>query len=163
MSIYEKKHALYRQYCKELDQFRSAPLTESDVTLYTWCESYLNDENCTWRNIFTKRNELAGFLIIGKGGCEKHPHADYGIAQAYIDPKYRKAGLMTKAVNEYLEKHQGIYSLLVIKQNEYALKFWNNLFLKADYTPHELDDKFVNSEGEQLILLGFAPRNTNKK
>ena len=157
MSIYEKKHTLYRQYCEELDLFRPIPLAETDAVLDNWCDCYISATNCSWRNIFNEENELVGFLIIGKDGCEKHPHADFGIAQAYVDPNYRKNGLMTQAVNEYIEKHKGIYSVLVIKQNEYALNFWNNLFTKAGYVPHELDTRFVNNEDEELILLGFAP------
>lgn len=158
MSIYKKKHELYQEYCRELDLYRSIPIVADDSTVDIWCDDYINDPNCTWRNIFDKESgDLVGFLIIGKNGSEKHPDADYGIAQAYVKPEFRKIGLMTSAVHEYLEKHNGIYSLLVIKNNEYALKFWSKLFAGADYKTCNLDERFVNDNGDELVLLGFKP------
>lgn len=170
MSIYEQKHNLYRDYCKELEQYKEKSDTESEFqtdnhsNVDIWCDDYINDKNCTWKNIFDDASgELAGFLIIGKGGSEKHPDADYGIAQAYVNPAFRNQGLMTKMIKEYLEKHKGIYSLLVINQNLYALSFWKKTFANAGYHPVNLDDKYVIDPDDNLILLGFAPNKERKK
>lgn len=170
MSIYEQKHKLYRDYCVELNSYRAVPDTDTDVLINnqlaidTWCDTYINDENCTWRNIFDEASgNLVGFLIVGKGGSEKHPDADFGIAQAYIAPEFRNQGLMTKTIKEYLGKHKGLYSLLVLEKNTYALKFWKRTFAKEGYHPMRLDDRYVIDGGDDLILLGFAPNKERKK
>lgn len=170
MSIYEQKHILYRDYCKELEQYRKESdanndfLTDNQSDVDTWCDDYINDKNCTWRNIFDEENgDLAGFLIIGKGGSEKHPDADYGIAQAYVNPGFRNQGLMTNTIKEYIGKHKGIYSLLVIRQNLYALSFWKKTFANVGYHSISLDDRYVIDPDDNLILLGFAPNKERKK
>lgn len=157
MGAYETKHALYKEYCCELDLFRPIPLAPTDNVIDSWCDDYISGSDCTWRNIFDDdTQEMVGFLIIGKMGDEKHPESDYSIAQAYVKPEYRKRGLMTRAVNEYITKHTGIYSLLVLRNNKKAASFWKNTFENAGYHPYVLSDRYVNNNGEDLILLGFA-------
>lgn len=157
MGIYAEKHRLYRDYCHELDGFRKAPLMADDAKIDEWCEEYIAGRDSTWLNIFAPDGKLAGFLIIGKAGNEKHPDAAYGISQAYIAPEYRGQGLMTEAVNGYLKEHKGIYGLLVIKGNTYAYEFWEKTFKTAGYRSYALDVKYVVDNGDDLILLGFIP------
>lgn len=156
MGIYQEKHVLYQEYAKELDEFRHNPIHVTEEEVWQWCEAYIEDKECSWKNIFSKTGELAGFLIIGKGGVEKHPDSDYGIAQAFVAAKYRKQGLMTAAISDYIQRHVGTYSLLVLKNNKHAIEFWNKVFLDGNYKKVDLNAKYVNSNGDDLVLLGFS-------
>lgn len=156
MGIYLEKHELYREYAKELDRFRNIPINASEEKVRQWCDAYIEDIECSWKNIFSKTGELAGFLIIGKSDIEKHPDADYGIAQAFVASKYRRQGLMSETVKDYIHRHPGTYSLLVLKNNNYAKEFWKKVFLSENYRKADLDTGYVNTNGDDLVLLGFS-------
>lgn len=163
MLTYERKQKLYRDYSFELDQYSEdlAPLTGDEIKRY--CDGYISDESSSWKNIFSSEGEIVGFLIIGKKFPEKHPYSDYSISQAYVAPKYRNQGLMTKRVSAYIQSHHGIYSLLVYKKNKTALIFWPKLFESLDYKPAKFVSEDNNNYEGGLILLGFEPKKEVKK
>ena len=124
MSLYEKKHALYRKYVEELDKFRKKPLRLSEKECRQICDDYIQSSG-----------ELVGFVIIGKNYPEKHRDSLRSVSQAYVLPQYRKRGLMTAVMSDYLTRprHKGVYSLLVLEGNRYAAGFWRRFFRKEGY------------------------------
>lgn len=77
--------------------------------------------------------EIIGFLITGWGE-DCHPDCDYFIAQAYVNEKHRKKGIMSEAVKKYIESHPGKYCLLILKGNVHAQDYWDELFKEEGYT-----------------------------
>lgn len=73
-----------------------------------------------------------GFLIITKGELLKRGE-DYRIEESYIKPEYRRKGLMSKAVKEYIAAHPGKYSLQMMLNNINSAKFWLPLIGKMIY------------------------------
>lgn len=156
MGIYDEKQRLYRDYLKELDTYREAPLGLTDGAARRWCDDYISWKKSSWHNIYAPGGEeLVGFLIIGKEVPEKHPDSIRSVAQAYVDPRYRNQGLMTACMADYMTRHRGVYSLLVLKNNENAREFWKNFFKKQGYRPVELDPSIVTDN--DVELYGFEP------
>lgn len=159
MSLYEEKHALYRKYVNELDSFRETPLNLSDQECREICDRYIRTKVSSWHNIFVPassgKSDLVGFLIIGKGYPEKHPDALRSVAQAYVLPEYRGKGLMTAAMKDYLTRHRGTYSLLILKGNEYAAGFWKRFFEKEGYYETTL---WPPVNVDETVMYAFMPR-----
>lgn len=53
--------------------------------------------------------------------------SSYFIEHSYIDKNYRRNGLMTMAIKNYVSKHGGIYYLDIINDNIVAKKFWESI------------------------------------
>ena len=136
MSLYEEKHALYRKYVEELDKFRKKPLRLSEKECRQICDDYIQSKNSSWHNIYDPATgNLVGFVIIGKNYPEKHRDSLRSVSQAYVLPQYRKKGLMSEVMSDYLTRprHKGVYSLLVLEGNRYAAGFWRRFFRKEGY------------------------------
>ena len=156
MTVYEEKQELYRRYVNELEQYAPLPCRNT-AEIREDCDYYINTPGAAWINIFDpETDKLAGFLIIGKSPEEKHFQTERSIAQAYILPKYRRRGLMTKAVKDYVSRHRTTYSLLVLKKNTYAAAFWENLFGKMGYRPMEIFEMDIMDK-DDIIQYGFEP------
>ena len=156
MSLFEDKHRLFWAYVQELNTFRPGN-EETEEEAREVCDRYISSPDCTWKNIFAPdTQELVGFLILGKAGKEKHPDSGRAIAEAYVAPEYRGRGLMTAAIDDYESRHRCVYSLLVLKNNEKALRYWQKAFGKHHYRPIRLDPACVDSL-EDIVLLGFRP------
>ena len=158
MSLYDEKHRLFKDYIRELERYKGAPIFRNDEGIRKRCEEYMCSRDATWKNIYTQDgSELAGFLIIGKSGGEKHPDADYSVSEAYIVPQHRHNGLMSSCVFEYLDRHPGVYSLTVCRRNTYAIQYWTDIFMCAGYKSAELDDDAGWARADNAIQLAFRP------
>ena len=156
MSIYEEKHELYRKYVDELDRFRKKPIHITEKECREICDEYIRSKNSSWHNIYDPATkDLVGFVIIGKEPPEKHPDSLRSIAQAYILPKHRRKGLMTAAVSDYLKRHGGIYSILVLKGNDYAAGFWRRFFKREGY--EEIGLAPIHNTGDETVMYAFGP------
>lgn len=157
MSIYEEKHALYKKYIRELDTFREFPVQMPENDIRKICDEYIQARNSSWHNIYDPESKtLVGFVIIGKEFPEKHPDSMRSVAQAYVLPKYRRKGLMTSVMADYMTRHEGVYSLLILEGNEYAKGFWKKFFEKEGYEEVPLAP---DPEGYgEAMLFGYAPK-----
>lgn len=100
-----------------------------------------------------KDDEPIGFLMIGTGeNC--HPDADYYIADAYIKPEYRRRGYMSGVLREVIDKHPGIYCLLILNENSIGKIFWYTFFRREGFKPHYLSD--VGTGDELCTQYGWA-------
>ena len=156
MSDYEEKHALYKKYLDELDSFRSRPLHISDRECREICDDYIMSEKSSWHNITDPESgAIVGFVIFGKEYPEKHPDSLRSIAQAYVLPEYRRRGLMSAVVSDYMTRKRGVFSLLVVNGNEYAAGFWKRFFEKNGYTAAQLSP--VKHEDDDVTMYAYKP------
>ena len=120
----------------------------------TYYYSTRNNPYAKWIDIVdSDLNKPVGFLVIGTDpNC--HPDADYYIQEAYISPEYRRKGLMSKAVSDFIKEHEGTYCLFIIDNNEIALKFWSAVFKKTKYKSVNLSEIRVNGP---YSLYGYKP------
>ena len=110
MSLYEEMHALYQKYVKELNTFRKTSVQMPENEVRKTCDEYIQASNSSWHNIYDPESkDLVGFLIIGKEFPEKHPDSLRSVAQAYVLPEYRKKGLMTAVMKDYMTRHKGFF------------------------------------------------------
>lgn len=156
MSLYEEKHALYRKYVEELDKFRKKPLRLSEKECRQICDDYIQSKNSSWHNIYDPESgDFVGFVIIGKNYPEKHRDSLRSVSQAYVLPQYRERGLMTAVMSDYLTRHRGTYSLLVLKENKYAAGFWKRFFEKEGYYETTL---YPPINVDETVMYAFMPR-----
>lgn len=160
MSTHEQKHSLYTLYLQELDAIQPPAIPRTEKEGWQWCEDYINSGNAEWLDIYSGER-LAGFLIIGTAGIEKHPDSDFSIAEAFVLPGCRGMGLMTGKVTEYVKSRPGIYSLIVLKENAYARHVWKEIFAGLGYEGCALDEGCV-SNPEEVDLMGFRPSKTKR-
>lgn len=153
MSVYNDKHRLYREYVSELEALHGEKIFRSDDEVRAAADHYIGAEHARWMNIFDSGKRMVGFLIICRPP-ECHEHADYYIAQAYVEPDSRAQGLMTARLNEYLEGHRGTYVLYVLTGNEIAAGFWDHFFDKAGYRHTDLREYPVKG----AVQLAYKPK-----
>lgn len=105
----------------------------------------LTEENVRWYPIRADDKQV-GFFRIGWGiAC--HPDADWFIADMYVRPDYRRQGLATKAMGDYISKHTGRkYCLFIIDGNKGARAFWDKFFTQQGFIPIYLADVGAGDE-----------------
>lgn len=119
-----------------------------------WMDVYPdNANNCAAHRT---KHDIIGFWILGQNGnC--HPDADYFIAETYIRPEYRREGIMSDRISDWIKTYGGKFCLFVLSKNEVAKKFWENVFDRCGYEPYELSD-IANDMNGHLIQLGYKPK-----
>lgn len=143
---------LYLDYCHELARIDPEQFTDfTDEDAVEVAEDY--EASAYWCDIIDEE-ELCGFVIFAVAP-ECHPDADYFIAQAFVSPAYRKKGLMTDAVKDFIKLHPGIYCALVIKDNKSANDFWQKLMKSIGYKDYELS-AYEGEFKERLIQYGWC-------
>ena len=133
---YLERLRLFTWYENELDMINGEPVNDVPIidlfcTLYT-----LKDTD--WIDIKVEDGRV-GFLVIGYGN-NTHPDADYYIQEAFVMNGYRKRGLMSRALSDYMKDHEGCYVYYVLRKNMEAKYFWNSFFKKAGYHIYPLYD-----------------------
>lgn len=155
-SLFFKRQDLYVAYRRELicDIVQGEIELEPDYKSRSFVRlAVLNSDIYEWIDI-VQGDELVGFLLICLApnaciGC------DLAIEAAYVKPEFREQGLMTKAVTEYVTAHPSVWSLVVIRKNTYARKFWLNLFTNLGYKRiHTL--RFEDGLPDSEELFGFV-------
>lgn len=119
-----------------------------------WMDVYPdNANNCAAHRT---KHDIIGFWILGQNGnC--HPDADYFIAETYIRPEYRREGIMSDRISDWIKTYGGKFCLFVLSKNEVAKKFWENVFDRCGYEPYELSDVADDMNGH-LIQFGYKPK-----
>ena len=150
----EEYHQIYYEYCLELNQYCDEDISdraESDK----YCDDLRTGTYYKWIDIENDNGQLIGFLVTSQIDC--HPDADFHVAQSFVKPEYRKQGYMTKAVHEQLKKNKGIWCLLILKDNEYAYKFWNDVFKSAGYEWKRLKPVKLQNDNGDISQVAYAP------
>lgn len=144
---------MWSKYVQELDDIsgvRTTPLYEFLEDL----EKTVKNPDTEWIDVRSPLDGvLVGFLIVGtKNNC--HPDADYYIQEAYILPGWRRKGIMSSAVGNFVRRHEGVYCLFVLKKNEVAKSFWRKVFSELGYVEALLRD--VGAGDEFCTQYGFV-------
>ena len=145
---------LYLEYCAELRKINGGylPKDEEISDLYAF-NLYMKNPDYDWHLIW-EEERVVGFVIIGQGEAQSLCSADYEIAEAYVQPPFRRQGRVTTLLNEFVSKYKGTYMLLVLQNNWHAYRFWKHCFHSFGYVscwlPRPLDLE------EEILLLGFC-------
>lgn len=152
MSIERIRSRLFREYVREMSGIDSS-FDLNDGAIKEWCMSYIDNANTEWVDIYSYDGQIVGFLIVSWDSSDCHPECDYYICQAYISPLYRNRGLMSRAVNKYINTHKGLYGLDILRNNHNANQFWLNLF--APYRRVDLEEVREIETVKNLMLFGY--------
>lgn len=141
--------ACYINYMNELALIMQEPISVDPDDYIDWLVHFEE------ANIYMlyKDSVQCGFLITGFGtnccdGC------DLFIMEFYIVPEFRKQGLGTAAMKNFISEHPGRYCLKVHKNNEIAQSFWSNLQNGIGST--DISDKITDPRpNKQFELKAF--------
>ena len=129
-----ERREMYLEYKQELCAIDDIIPTEKDdrnyLANYDWMQDH--PEVVEWVPITTEGTEV-GFILISNYGDldimgDYDYRFDYFILDSYIEPAYRRQGLMEKALRELLDRKPGTYGLYILKKNEPALNLWKKLW-----------------------------------
>lgn len=141
-------------YLDELWKIKSLP-PQSQAEKMTFYGEILSNKDSAWIDI-KDGNRPVGFLIVGTPpNC--HPDASYYIEEAYINPNYRRKGLMSKAVSDFVRNNKGTYCLFILNKNDAAKAFWPKTFAKLGYEPCYLRD--VGAGDQYCTQYGYKAKN----
>lgn len=164
-SAEQVRYNMFRDYLIELqkieeyDYMDDAEILDNFIKMRCgdvehWMDVYPdNANNCAAHRT---KHDIIGFWILGQNGsC--HPDADYFIAETYIRPEYRREGIMSDRISDWIKTYGGKFCLFVLSKNEVAKKFWKNVFDRCGYEPYELSDVADDMNGH-LIQFGYKPK-----
>ena len=129
-----ERREMYLEYKQELCAIDDIIPTEKDdrnyLANYDWMQDH--PEVVEWVPITAEGTEV-GFILISNYGDldimgDYDYRFDYFILDSYIEPAYRRQGLMEKALRELLDRKPGTYGLYILKKNEPALNLWKKLW-----------------------------------
>ena len=127
-----RRASLYMDYLDELESIQGMPFTEDPDERARWIIDYMTLDCYEWYDIM-KGNRIEGFVIIGFAP-DCHPDADCAIQQVYITEKMRRRGTTREAIMEVVEDvGDGVYCLIIVRNNDVAKDFWSNVFRKLGY------------------------------
>lgn len=130
----KKRSEMYLEYKQELCAIDDIIPTEKDdrsyLANYYWMAEH--PEVIEWLPIMNAGEE-AGFIVISNYGNldllgDYDYRFDYFILDCYIEPEYRRQGLMEKSLRNLLEQKPGTYGLYILDKNEPALNLWKKLW-----------------------------------
>ena len=89
-----------------------------------------------------KQSELSiGFALVHD--ITIHHNADWKMAEFFLLAPFRKKGIAQYAVNNIMKRHQGLWEISVLKDNEIAKKFWGNIFPDASNRIYDQYPTFI--------------------
>ena len=154
------REQLYLEYLAEIEKYTErGSFPEGVEERREWARSYLSDPGCIWIDLAPPGElAIAGFLVVGKHGTEHcHPEADWFVCQSYVRPRYRRQGIMGRAVGGFVDAHAGTYALHVLRRNTAAQAFWATTFLGLGYTMVPMADCSIVADDEDYLLWTFSP------
>lgn len=142
---------MYTDYCKELGQYFTATRPMFLSEMKDTAIEYLNDPF----SVIVYAEDRAGFMIISKPGGDCHPTADFTISQLYIRPAFRRRGIASKLVLDFVSAHPGIYTLDVLDKNSTAKSFWTKTILVNGWEQVVLPEIRTEKTVPECTLHGF--------
>ena len=159
------RYNMFRDYLIELQKIEEYKYIDDAEILDNFIKIRHGDVG-HWRDVYPDnanncaahrtKHDIIGFWILGQNrNC--NPDADYFIAETYIRPEYRREGIMSDRISDWIKTHGGKFCLFVLSKNEVAKKFWKNVFDRCGYEPYELSGVADDMNGH-LIQLGYKPK-----
>ena len=150
----KKRYQLYKDYVKELSEISKFVPSSSETHTEICFKHIFRNTTTIWIDIKEEITDiLIGFLILNKyPDC--HPLTSFFITEAYVVPKYRRKGVMSRVIEEHANKHKEAYSLYILDDNETAKRFWYDTFKRNGYKEMQLTEA---GEEKGYKLYGFKP------
>jgi predicted acetyltransferase len=153
------KRQMYRQYIHDIHTMQRLPYNEAEAD--ECYEELLWDEHYDfWIPIQHEHKTVGFFTMCPTPHCP--PNVDYILRDAYVQPEYRRLGLMKTAVSEWIEAYPGVYEVHVLDNNKPAYNCWLQVFESAGY---QMKETFAHTErnGDPSTFFRFEPVDPNRK
>lgn len=90
-------------------------------------------------NLIYENDKLIGFVIF------VNTNNTYCLDEIFILPSYRKQGIASRIIQEYIKDAQGVFTTHILKQCKETLTFFENFFTKNNYT-------YIKSERDAIAF-----------
>ena len=154
MELNERRAVLYVEYLSDIEEFRTKPSTETLREKWEAAMEYINDDEFDWIDIYVpEEKEPVGFMIIGHND-QCHPNADIFFSDIFIDYRYRNRGIMTSKVKEVIKTNKSC-CYFVQKNNNYAQRWLNKLFINEGFVSYKLDRSCILISDDDKGFYGW--------
>lgn len=143
---------LYRKYFREMVPDHQSNASGGPTQhLRTLSKYWTSDSH--WPYWICAGGEVAGFCL-----ARTYPgdHGTHDIEQFYIQGKYKRQGVGTKALKQVLVLHPGNWLVRVLKTNEAGLSFWCRAVEAC--VGNEYVRRFELDEGLEMHFIRFMSR-----
>lgn len=134
---------------EQIEELYFAFRHEIDQNVFPLAVKESHKENSTMRLLKTKQKDgsivTAGFLFVRCGYVDS----------IYVIPKYRRQGIATKAIRDFLNEGGTIKALTIVKGNIEAITFWNSVFklsfingddVESNFSVIGINEKFLSNK-----------------
>lgn len=127
-------------YCKELCSMTGETMPRV-MDLNTRYISYVFEDGIVVKKLY-KDSEFVGFVIFEKIPNDI-PYMDWFIMESYVEPKYRRQGIMSKGVKDFISDHKiKTIGYVTLPQNNTADRYWRNFFIGLGFNVERKDEYF---------------------
>jgi len=121
--------AMLSTYLAELHRY-------GDVEIdYPFFDSYWTDDD-RWPYFIENDEKPLGFILVNTWSPSRKD-TDFAVAEFYVLPDFRGAGIGKGAFAGLLKRHPGIWELGVMTGNNAARQFWERTITSAEVTDIE--------------------------
>lgn len=138
-NMFNMLHNDISQYNNELLEIDEDGYFDKDTI-----ECYFASNENVFTYVIMYNNKIAGCVVISKPPYAK-PGCDFCIQELFVLGLYRGKDVASGACIHLLEKYKGRYCVIVLKENNRAMKFWRKLIDKKAIMigEEELDEKSI--------------------
>jgi predicted acetyltransferase len=122
---------MFNMYQNDLSAYNNE-LSELDDNGYfdrETVECFFDGNKSVLPYVILKDNKIAGCVLFSKPPFVK-PGCDYCIQELFVLGLYRGKGVAADACSKLFKEFKGRYCILVLKENQRAIKFWTKLINK---------------------------------
>jgi predicted acetyltransferase len=125
-----------------LDEYLNELVQYADVDLdYPWFDAYWQPDEARWPYLLLDGSgEPAGFALINTHSPTGAP-VDYSMAEFFVAPAKRSAGLGRAAVKSLLQSHPGVWELSAMQGNAASQRFWRSALASAALAELQLTER----------------------
>lgn len=153
----DKRAEMYLEYKQELCAITDKIPTNKDDRNYLKSYKFIAEhpEVVEWVPIYSEDGHEAGFVLISLYGDldevgDYDYRFDYFILDSYVEPAYRRQGLMKNMLKSILSERTGTFGVYILNKNEPALELWKNLW--KTYPLTEEIELLKNKEGREYAF-----------
>ena len=151
---------LLEKYLCEFAQYDLRDVQEDGLYHYRWLDCYWTDPN-RWAYFIRVDGKLAGFAMVNDYPEIPDRKPDFCLAEFYVLPRYRRAGVGREAAFQLFDLHRGQWQFQRHPHNVPSVHFWNRVVKEYTHGRYELieaypDERVNYADGTPADVFSFS-------